>query len=160
MEAQKLNIGCGRIHKEGYVNIDITQIIDGRGKACVDLILDIEHEKMPFEDSSVTEILADNMLEHIEELRFFLNECHRVLNPDGLLVGCVPVAGSKPDFKDPTHKRHFIMETFDYFTGEAGYDSSKPSHPKYADYGFLPWYKVELEQREDMIYFKLKPRKI
>lgn len=155
----KLNIGSGRIKKDGYVNIDCIQYIDKKGNKMVDLVLDIEKNPLPYDFSTVDEIEANNVLEHLSELRFVLNEFHRVLKISGFLIGVVPVAGSKKDFKDPTHKRHFIKDTFSYFCGASEAMDNRPLHPKYADYGFLPWDCIFLEQEDDLIFFKLKPRK-
>lgn len=156
----KLNIGGGRKLLTGFTNIDISPFIDGNNRQIVDIIMDVEKEKLPYDDNSVSEIIVDNVLEHLHELRFVLNECHRVMKPEGILSGCVPVAGSEPAWRDPTHVRFFVKKTFDYFTGVNPAKPDRPSHPKYADYGFLPWHKISLDQRDDLIYFKLKPRKI
>lgn len=156
----KLDIGGGRIQKAGFKNIDITQFMDGNGKPCVDIVMDVEREKLPFPDASVDEIHVDNVLEHLVELRFVLNECHRVLKEGATLKGCVPVAGSDVAWGDITHVRHFIKRSFDYFTGTNPAKPDRPGHPKYADYGFAPWNKVRVEQDGDLIFFELTPRKI
>lgn len=163
MDQIKLDIGSGRNKPSGYTSIDLVQIIDGNKDKTVDIVLDIEKEVLPYNDSSVTEVRAMNVLEHLTNLKFALNEMWRVLSSDGSLVGCVPIAGTSSDFKDPTHVRHFTKDTFNYFTGTNLAFNEKPAHPKYADYGFKPWYKIEVIEKhegDDLIYFKLKPRKI
>jgi len=159
-EIIKLNIGCGRKQLTGFTNLDVMPYIDGNGKQIVDVVIDIEKEILPYKDNTVEEIRVDNVLEHVEELKFFLNECHRVLKEGGILKGVVPVAGTDYDFRDPTHKRHFIKSSFSYFTGQSVSKPNRPSHPKYADYGFLPWNQLQLEQENNLIYFILSPRKI
>jgi len=156
----KLNIGSGRLLFPGFTNIDRTQIIDGNGKQIVDIVMNVEKEPLPFMVNSVDEILIDNVLEHLKELRYVLNECHRVLKEDGVLSGCVPMAGTDVDFGDPTHERHFNLKTFSYFCGQANWtEDKKPSHPKYADYGYLAWESLDLRHEGDLIHFKLRPRK-
>lgn len=160
METTKLNIGSGRLRINGYINIDRTQIVDGNGDKTVDIVMNIETEKLPFSDNSVDEIRVDNVLEHLVDLRFVLNECHRVLKPGCSLSGCVPLAGTDIDFGDPTHVRHFNKKTFGYLCGQAGWtDEKKPKHPKYADYGYLSWNMVDLVQEGDMLSFILSPNK-
>jgi len=159
METIKLNLGSGRRLIAGFINIDRVQIIDGNGKQIVDKVLDLEKEPIPYEDETITEILADAFLEHISNLKFLMNECHRVLIKGGILSGSVPVAGTDVDFRDPTHKRHFNKNTFMYFTGKADWNNEKPSHPRYADYGFKRWILKSLKQEGDIIYFKLKKPK-
>lgn len=157
----KLNLGCGRQKKSGYVGVDITQYIDGNDNKMVDFVLDVEKDKLPFEDNALDEILADNVFEHLGDgFIHCLNECHRVLSKNGILTGCVPMAGTRVDFMDITHKRHFILESFDYICGENLAMKNRPSHPRYADYGVLPWVQNSLEIKDDLIYFNLSPKKI
>lgn len=159
MDTIKINIGSGRKLIAGFINIDRVQIIDGNDKKIVDIVMDIENEELPYKENEVSQIIADNTLEHIGNLEFVLNECYRVLKKDGTLTGIVPVAGTSYDFRDPTHKRHFTIDTFSYFTGSAQWNKRKPSHPKYADYGFKKWEMCSLEEKDDLIYFKMKPSK-
>ena len=156
----KLNLGSGYKPKKNYINIDCVQLVDPKIGNMVDLILDLEKDKLPFEDNSVDEILAENILEHIENLKLLMNECNRVLKPDRKLIGIVPIAGSNASFKDPTHKRFFVLDTFTYFIGEHTHFKNKPSRPKYADYGFIAWdYDyIKKDENEDLINFSLKKK--
>lgn len=165
-QLKKLNIGCGRMRKDGYIGIDVMQFVDGNGDNCVDIVLDIERNRLPFEDNSCDHILVENILEHIgfhrdnpdkqEALIFFLNECHRVLTDRGILEGNVPEFPSNGSIRDITHKRYFVRESFDYLTGTNPAKPENPGHPKYADYGVRPWYEVSIIGG---IQFKLRPRK-
>lgn len=165
-QLKKLNIGCGRLRKDGYIGIDRVQFIDGNGNECVDIVLDVERNRLPFPDNSCAHILVENILEHIgfhtdnpdkqEALIFFLNECHRALNEDGLLEGNVPPFPSNGAIRDITHKRFFVKESFDYLTGSNPAKPESPGHPKYADYEVKPWYRIYVD---DGIRFKLRPRK-
>ena len=156
----ELDIGCGRAKEPGYIGIDKVQIIDGKGIPLIDVVRDVERG-LPFCDNSAKAIKATSVLEHIEDLGFVMNECWRVLKPDGILWGTVPIAGTGPSFRDPTHKRFFAPSTFNYFCGESLADPSQPKYPRYSVYGFLPWIKVKVEIPDDgkHIYFELKPRK-
>lgn len=157
MEVKKLNIGSGRIRYDGFTNIDITQIIDGNGEKMVDIILDIEKEKLPFKDNSIEEIKVENILEHLGNgFIFFLNECHRVLKDTGIMTGNVPPFGTNGAIRDITHKRFFVKDSFDYFTGQSLFNPAFPKAPRYANYGVKPWYAISLD---DGINFILRPRK-
>lgn len=155
----KLNIGSGRQLIEGFKNLDIMQIKTEAGNNLVDWVIDVSKEKLPFEDNSVDEILCDNTLEHLDDMIFALNEMHRVLKPEGILTGNVPICNTNAHWKDPTHKRCFVRDTFAYFTGVAEWNKDKPSRPKYADYGIKPWHNLGIEQVEEVFNFKLSPRK-
>jgi ubiquinone/menaquinone biosynthesis C-methylase UbiE len=155
----KLDIGSGRKTDAGFVTLDKTPFIDGRGRQVVDVLCDIEKEKLPYEDNSVDEIRVDSLLEHLHELCFALNEMHRVLKVEGRLIGSVPRAGTLPDYKDPTHVRHFIKETFFYFIGSNPAKPERPAKPEYADYGYMPWIANDIHEENNLIFFDLSPRK-
>ena len=157
MEVKKLNIGSGRLRYTDFINIDKIQIIDGNGDKCVDVILDIEKDKLPYEDNSIEEIKVENILEHLGDgLIFFLNECHRVLKPTGKMTGNVPPFGTNGAIRDITHKRFWVKDSFNYLTGQSLYNPAFPKAPKYANYNVKPWYEIYLD---DGIKFILRTRK-
>jgi predicted SAM-dependent methyltransferase len=83
-----VNIGCGANGKPGWVNID------GARLPGVDVVWDCRRS-LPFEDTSVRGIFTEHFLEHVdytEELPSVLSECHRVLEPGGVLRMVVPDA--------------------------------------------------------------------
>ena len=162
----KLNIGSGYRRIDGFINIDSVDCVDDNGNQYTDIVLDIEKERLPFEDNSVDEIACYEVLEHIgfdknnpdgqEALIFVMNEMWRVLKPDGLLKGKVPREGGKGALRDPTHKRVFLVSTFDYFTGVNKHNPWRPMRPLNADYRIKPWYRIKLDRG---IRFILRPRK-
>lgn len=105
----KINLGCGNDYKEGYVNIDKNNFVR------VDKTLDFEKEKLPFDDSSVEEIEAKMVVEHIRNRDFFMNECWRVLKPASKIHITTPTAGTVAYWKDPTHVSGWIPQTFRYY---------------------------------------------
>lgn len=157
--AIRLDIGCGRMKSDGCIGIDKTQCIDGNGTKIVDIVLDMEKDDLPYADGTVSEVYANSFLEHVDNLLHVMNECWRVLEPGGIFRGSVPVCGTDSHWKDPTHRRCFVKDTFSYFSGKSLWKEGSPSHPKYADYGFLAWDMLELKQIGDILYFKMKPQK-
>ena len=141
---------------EGFTNVDRVQNVDDKGVKYTDVICNIECEPLPFKDSSIDEIACYETLEHLEDLIFAMNEMWRVLKPGGFLKGKVPREGGRGALADPTHKRIFITDTFDYFTGVNGRHSFRPKRPENADYGIKPWYKISVDKG---IRFILRPRK-
>ncbi|HEY2987045.1 MAG TPA: methyltransferase domain-containing protein [Candidatus Binatia bacterium] len=80
----KLNAGCGRNFKDGWINIDMSD------KA--DLQLDLR-EPLPFAAESVSIVYSEHFLEHLEypdQALNFLKESLRVLQPGGLFSVGVP----------------------------------------------------------------------
>ncbi|MEH2352520.1 glycosyltransferase [Nostoc sp.] len=82
----KLNIGCGHIKFDNWINIDID-----KDKKAVDLVCNAA-QKLPFDDDSCALIYNEHFLEHltVEETIFFLRECYRVLQPGGILRIAMP----------------------------------------------------------------------
>jgi len=152
----RLNIGSGLTRKKGFINVDFCSHVDKEGKQYTDVICDIEKEPLPYEDNSVDEIACYEVLEHLDDLIFAMNEMWRVLKPEGILRGKVPREGGRGALADPTHKRVFITDTFDYFAGANRKNRSRPSRPINADYGIKPWYKIKVNKK---IEFILRPRK-
>jgi SAM-dependent methyltransferase len=152
----KLNIGSGFTRKKGFTNVDRLPCIDDKGVQFTDVICDIGKERLPFENNSVNEIACYEVLEHLDDLIFAMNEMWRVLKPEGILKGKVPREGGRGALADPTHKRVLTTDTFDYFTGVNRKDASRPSRPRNADYGIRPWYKIKVNKK---IEFILRPRK-
>jgi predicted SAM-dependent methyltransferase len=156
----KLNYGGGRQCIHEYENLDRIQICTPNGEELIKYIVDVEKDKLPFDDNSIDEVLANNVFEHLGDgFIFALNELHRVIKKGQLLIGCVPIAGTNLDFRDITHKRHFVEESFSYICGVNTAIPNRPSHPRYADYEVLPWDMVEINSMDNLINFKITPRK-
>lgn len=107
----KLNLGCGDDLKDGYVNVDFFN------DKC-DLKVDLESLPLPFEDSSVDEVLLDNVLEHlwVNPYKFML-EIHRILRKGGLVFVELPMLASQLTHVRWFHRKH-------YFNNICGYESS------------------------------------
>lgn len=85
----RLNLGCGHLPLEGYVNVD------GRELPGVDLVADVE--SLPFESESIEEIFSAHFLEHFAEenlVRRLLPHFHSLLRRGGTLRAVVPDAGA------------------------------------------------------------------
>lgn len=105
----RLNLGCGRKHLDGYVNLDISP------KVGADIVHDLDIAPWPFDDNSADEIIAENIFEHVSDPILFMAECHRILKTDGILKIYVPHYTSPDAFTDPTHKRYCTDHTFDFW---------------------------------------------
>ncbi len=102
----KLNLGCGRDIREGWVNIDREH---GPG---VDLVLDLDEGSLPFADGTVDEIRAWAVFEHLWNWEDLLLECHRVLRNGGRIEILVPY---RDRICSAYHKRLFDLSTMDVF---------------------------------------------
>ncbi|MEJ0053559.1 MAG: methyltransferase domain-containing protein [bacterium] len=52
--------------------------------------IDFERDALPFPDASVDTVLCANVLEHVYNYRFLIQEMRRILKPGGTLIGFVP----------------------------------------------------------------------
>jgi len=140
-----LNLGCGKLHKKGCVNVDMIPPADQ--------LVNLAHDKWPWADGSIVGLEADNLLEHFDndEFLFFLNEAHRVLSTEGNFWWKVPNALDWPDgaFGDPTHKRYFFPRSFLYFNFEKGQWKDYGSA-----YGFRPWVIHGLTTVQDKKFYE------
>ena len=108
----KLDFGCGPHPKEGFEGVD-QYPFDGKVKH----VLDIRILKWPWKDGSVTEIHASHFMEHLtalERIRF-MNECWRILVPDGKMTVITPHWASGRAYGDPTHQWPPVSEMFYYY---------------------------------------------
>jgi predicted SAM-dependent methyltransferase len=89
----KLNLGCGGRPLSEYINIDMDTLDQMRKRYpnqefSDDLIIEqYDLFNLPYEDSSVDEVMSDGLIEHIsfiDESRFFY-EVKRVLKPGGMM---------------------------------------------------------------------------
>lgn len=132
----KLDLGCGQNPQEGFEGVDVR---GGKAKHAVDLF----KFPWPFANESVEEIYCSHFCEHIpareiedrdisigsehkdaerfigQDMLFaFMDECYRILIPEGWMTVIVPSARNNRGFQDPTHRRFFVQETFIYFARE------------------------------------------
>jgi predicted SAM-dependent methyltransferase len=83
----RVNLGCGHLPKEGYVNVD------GRPLPGVDVVADVR--RLPLAEGQVEEIFSAHLLEHfpVEQLtRSLLPYWFSLLRPGGRFVAVVPDA--------------------------------------------------------------------
>lgn len=99
----KLNLGCGGIYKEGYVNVDISS------KYKTDKIVDLNTFPYPFNENTFKEVTMDMILEHLDSPINSLKEIIRICKNKARILILVPHATSYANFGDIQH-RHLITE--------------------------------------------------
>jgi predicted SAM-dependent methyltransferase len=107
----KLNIGCGIDYREGYIGIDREKFNEH-----VDVICDLDKNKLPYKDNSVDECYIAHVLEHLERPELLIAEMRRVLKTGGLLHIVAPYA-FHPNSKVPVHKNEWGINTKILFDG-------------------------------------------
>lgn len=111
----KLNLGAGSDIREGFINQDIVQL---PGINCVH---NLNLRPWPWGDSSASEIMMLDVLEHLDQLLPTIEEVWRVVHVGGTVKLSVPYWNSWTTHADPTHKRGFHEKTFSFFDPDSEY---------------------------------------
>jgi predicted SAM-dependent methyltransferase len=134
----KLNIGCGRKHLKGYVNVDI------RPDVGADIVYDCSVFPYPWKNNTIDEIFTADFIEHISYLKHdeMFKEFYRILKPGGkITIHCPDILhlfnhyGKESDSKIitvVTHAKlqHFLFGAQDYPENfhKAGYTKMLMEH--------------------------------
>ena len=102
----KLNIGCGRDTKDGYVNLDRVKL---KG---VNVTHNLDSYPYPFKNNTFKEVLCYSILEHLNNPENTMKELHRISKPGATIKIIVPYWNSHLAWGDITHKRGFTLDTF------------------------------------------------
>ena len=107
----KLHLGSGYKKFDGYLNVDFDPLCNP------DYNFDLEG-KWPFEDNSVTDIIAYHVMEHLGDPGFFnfLKEMYRVCSPNAMIKVAVPHHRHDCFLNDPTHRRPITVEGMRLFS--------------------------------------------
>ena len=90
----QINLGSGPVPLEGYINCDLYPsgvIVPGATdpNKDVDMVFDLS-DGLPFDNNSVDEVMAIQVLEHLSNPIALLEEIYRVLKPSGVIDIAVP----------------------------------------------------------------------
>jgi hypothetical protein len=108
----RLNLGCSDQMVPGCCNVDIVPPCD--------LIADLT-KPWPWPDSSVNLIRAHDIIEHLPDKIFTMNELWRVLIPGGQVEIIVPTTDGRAAYQDPTHVAFWNRHSFWYYTAGNAY---------------------------------------
>lgn len=155
----ELLIGCGSrrnkiVSTDGNWEWKKLITLDNNPDHKPDIVFDLEQIILPFDDNSIDEIHAYEVLEHTGsqgDYKFFFkqfSEFYRVLVPGGYIVGTSPCWDSCWGTADPSHKRILSRETF-WFLNQEIYTNSI-GHNSMSDFRYL--FKGDFEE-----YFYQRP---
>ena len=143
-----LDLGCGIQKIDGAVGLDNVS------KTGVDIVHDLLDFPYPIENESYDKIYLRHVVEHfyLYDFEKILNECFRILTPDGVLQITVPHAFSISAFTDPTHKR--------FFTFGSGHFWDKKHHKSYYNEINSSWELLNIQCKSvtwfDWKHYRLK----
>ena len=112
----KLNLGSGKKRYDGFINLDKQPLSE------TDIKWNLENTPMPFKTNSVSNVIAEHVLEHITNFVPLMEDIHRICKPGVIVKVMVPYYRYEGAFRDPTHVRFFSENTFDYFCNGHSFD--------------------------------------
>lgn len=144
----RIDLGCGISKSDDFIGVDVSPGIG------VDIVADL-NQTFPFEDNSVDEIKAYDVVEHLHDRLHTMNEIWRICKPGALVDIFVPSTDGRGAFQDPTHVSFWNINSFFYYCSE---------FPAYLElcrrYGFKGEFKiVHLDHQESgnmVIHVKAK----
>lgn len=121
---QKLNLGCGRFPKKGYINLDVSPLSQA------EVIHDLDCFPYPFDENTFDVIEAEHLLEHLSNPFRVMAEIHRIAKPGAMIHIRVPHFSR--GFTHPEHKRGFDASFPLYFNPQfvGGYTGTEFIHRK------------------------------
>ncbi|MDO8667787.1 MAG: methyltransferase domain-containing protein [bacterium] len=115
MLIKKINLGCGDKKNPGFIGVDRIKT------AAADIVHDLDIMPYPFDDNSVDEVIADNILEHLTDVIAVMEELRRICKNGAIIKISLPYYKSSGAFSDPTHKHFFTENSFQYFSPDHEY---------------------------------------
>jgi SAM-dependent methyltransferase len=112
---KSLNVGCGAKKVKGAIGIDI------RPWPEVDIVCNLNCYPWPFKEGIFEKVYCQDIIEHLDDVVKTMQEIHRISKNGAKIVISTPHFSHPNSFRDPTHKWHFTIDSFDYFTKELKY---------------------------------------
>lgn len=121
----------------------------------IDYVFNIGTDKFPFTDNELDELRATHVLEHLypEQLFHCMDECFRILKPDGFFHIEVPLFGTSAWNIHPDHKMHWTRDMVGFFQVPADYDR----HGYLNGFWHIEFLPIE---HPEHLKFRLYPNKI
>lgn len=124
----RLNLGCSDAQVPGFLNVDAWTPPWATDENFMRVNL-AAGSHWPWPDSSISFILAHDIIEHLEHKIYTMNEIHRILRPGGKVEIIVPTTEGRGAWQDPTHVSYWNRNSFLYWTeGDPHYERFKSAY--------------------------------
>lgn len=121
-----LHLGCGINKIPEALGVDINR------KSHADIIHDLDKFPYPFKANQFEKIIADNIIEHLDNIPRVMEEIYRISKNGAKIFITTGHFSGLDSFTDPTHKHFFTARSFDYFIpGTALYKYSYSTRAKF-----------------------------
>jgi SAM-dependent methyltransferase len=105
----RVDLCCGDKKRTGSLGVDHAP---GPG---IDIVHDLDIAPWPLKDNSSEDILCEHGFEHVKDTVSFIQECHRILKPEGRLKIVVPHFSSSNSYGNTTHLRQLSAYWYEPF---------------------------------------------
>ncbi len=130
-----LDLGCAmgaylRQFGPGSIGADVSRPnLDHCSRLGLHVVSADLNRELPFASASFPAVLCSHVLEHVDAPINLLRECHRILQPEGLLVLGLPIEtslvnwlrGHRYFYHHPGHLYSFSLENIDVLLQKTGY---------------------------------------
>ena len=106
----KIDLGCGPDKVEGTYGVDHYPY-EG-----VDQVFDLDEREWPLVPNSFNHIYSRHVIEHIIDVKVFMNEIHRIGRNGAIVEIETPHFSSIHSWQDPTHRWHLSSRWYVPFT--------------------------------------------
>ena len=112
-----LHVGCGNTRVERTFRGNLMLNSDMFRFDQTDMLFDAS-KLWPFPDAHFEHIVANNILEHVDDLVAVVSEMDRCLQPGGIIQLEVPFIGSYNHGTDVTHRRGLTFDSFNFLLND------------------------------------------
>ncbi len=120
----RLDLGGGLAPAPGHINIDLIDQADIKYNLEFGLPLDF----IGSSKGLVEGVRCHQLLEHLDDIILLMNNTFDVMKPGALFEISTPYALSEQCWTDPTHKRGYTKDTFQYFIKESPFQKEKDEY--------------------------------
>ena len=107
-----LHLGCGNKKAPEAIGVDFNP------KSQADIIHDLNEVPWPLESDAFNLVILEHVIEHLNDVVQVMAELYRVCDEGAIVKVVTPHFSSVNSWDDPTHRHHFTLASFDYFTGD------------------------------------------
>lgn len=104
-----IDVGCGPRKIDGAFGIDHFAYPG------VDQVVDLNKGKWPIETDSFDRVISRHVIEHVEDIRSFMSEIHRIGKNGALVTIETPHFSYLGSWSDPTHRAHLASAWYKPF---------------------------------------------
>ena len=143
-----LNLGAGNRIVRKATNHDVWRHRDE-----IDIVWDLNELPWPWQDNDFDKVISWAVFEHLDiTLLTAMNECWRILRPNGIAKVKLPYWKSEMSYNDPTHRYVVGLGIFDIF------DPTTQKGRKHSFYTDKKWHieEVGLSHSESSVWGKLR----